>query len=176
MADVLHRHDVQAVMHFAGYKSVGESVAQPLKYYRNNLGNTLGLLEAMTDVGCRSLVFSGSATVYGNPHAVPITEDFPRSHTNPYGHTKMVIEDMLASLAAADAAWAVAVLRYFNPARAHPSGLIGEDPNGVPNNLMPYITQVAVGQRPHLQVFGNDYPTAPACATTSTCRTWRRGM
>ena len=159
VAEVMRRHDVHAVMHFAGYKSVGESVANPLKYYRNNLGNVMGLLEAMTAVGLRSLVFSSSATVYGDPHAVPITEDFPRTHTNPYGHTKLVIEDMLASLRSADAAWKVAVLRYFNPVGAHPSGLIGEDPSGIPNNLMPYIAQVAAGQRSYLRVFGNDYPT-----------------
>jgi len=159
MADVLRRHAVQAVLHFAGYKAVGESVAEPLKYYRNNIGSTLGLLEAMAAVGCRKLVFSSSATVYGDPASVPITEDFPRSHTNPYGHSKLMIEDMLASLGAADPAWAMAVLRYFNPVGAHPSGLIGENPSGIPNNLMPYITQVAVGQRPQLQVFGDDYPT-----------------
>ena len=159
MADVLRRHAVQAVLHFAGYKAVGESVAEPLKYYRNNIGSTLGLLEAMAAVGCRRLVFSSSATVYGDPASVPITEDFPRSHTNPYGHSKLMIEDMLASLGAADPAWAMAVLRYFNPVGAHPSGLIGENPSGIPNNLMPYITQVAVGQRPQLQVFGDDYPT-----------------
>ena len=159
MADVLRRHAVQAVLHFAGYKAVGESVAEPLKYYRNNIGSTLGLLEAMAAVGCRKLVFSSSATVYGDPASVPITEDFPRSHTNPYGHSKLMIEDMLVSLGAADPAWAMAVLRYFNPVGAHPSGLIGENPSGIPNNLMPYITQVAVGQRPQLQVFGGDYPT-----------------
>jgi UDP-glucose 4-epimerase len=160
VADVLRRHEVQAVMHFAGYKAVGESVAQPLKYYRNNLGSTLGLLEAIGTAGCRHLVFSSSATVYGDPARVPITEDFPRQHTNPYGHTKLVIEDMLAALCAAQPDLAVAVLRYFNPVGAHPSGLIGEDPAGIPNNLMPYITQVAVGQRPQLQVFGSDYATA----------------
>ena len=159
MTDVLRRHDIQAVMHFAGYKAVGESMAQPLKYYRNNLGTTMGLLEAMAATGCRKLVFSSSATVYGGPYADPITEDFARSHANTYGHTKLVIEDMLASLCASDASWSVAVLRYFNPVGAHASGLIGEDPSGVPNNLMPFITQVAVGQRPHLQVFGDDYET-----------------
>jgi UDP-glucose 4-epimerase len=147
------------VLHFAGYKAVGESVAQPLKYYRNNLGSTLGLLEAMTAVGCRKLVFSSSATVYGDPASVPITEDFPRSHTNPYGHTKLMIEDMLAALGTADPAWALAVLRYFNPVGAHTSGLIGENPSGIPNNLMPYIAQVAVGQRPYLNVYGDDYVT-----------------
>lgn len=159
VADVLRRHDVQAVMHFAGYKAVGESVAQPLKYYRNNLGSTLGLLEAMTAVGCRTLVFSSTATVYGDPASVPITEDFPRNHTSPYAHTKLMIEDMLTALGKSDPAWAVAVLRYFNPVGAHASGLMGEDPSGIPNNLMPYISQVAVGHRPHLQVFGSDYPT-----------------
>ena len=159
ITDVLRRHPVQAVLHFAGCKAVGESVEQPLKYYRNNLGSTLGLLEAMAAVGCRKLVFSSSATVYGDPATVPITENFPRSHTNPYGHSKLMIEDMLASLGAADSAWAMAVLRYFNPVGAHPSGLIGENPSGIPNNLMPYITQVAVGQRPHLNVYGNDYAT-----------------
>lgn len=159
VADVLCRHHVQAVMHFAGYKAVGESVAQPLKYFSNNLGSAMGLLDAMAAVGCRKLVFSSSATVYGDPHAVPITEDFSRSHTNPYGHTKLVIEDMLASLCAADPAWTVAVLRYFNPVGAHPSGLIGEDPSGIPNNLMPYVAQVAVGKRAYLNVYGNDYAT-----------------
>jgi UDP-glucose 4-epimerase len=159
MTDVLRRYDIAAVMHFAGFKAVGESVANPLKYYRNNLDSTLGLLEAMTVVGCQKLVFSSSATVYGDPATVPITEDFPRQHTNPYGHTKLMIEDMLAASCAANPAWAVAVLRYFNPVGAHPSGLIGESPNGIPNNLMPYITQVAAGQRPQLQVFGDDYDT-----------------
>ncbi|QJC55788.1 UDP-glucose 4-epimerase [Polaromonas vacuolata] len=159
MVYVLRRYDIAAVMHFAGYKAVGESVANPLKYYRNNLDSTLGLLEAMTTVGCQKLVFSSSATVYGDPATVPITEDFPRQHTNPYGHTKLMIEDMLAASCAANPAWAVAVLRYFNPVGAHPSGLIGESPNGIPNNLMPYITQVAAGQRPQLQVFGDDYDT-----------------
>jgi UDP-glucose 4-epimerase len=159
MTEVLRRHQVQAVLHFAGFKAVGESVAQPLKYYRNNLGSTLGLLDAMMAVGCRKLVFSSSATVYGDPASVPITEDFPRSHTNPYGHTKLMIEDMLAAVGVAYPAWAVAVLRYFNPVGAHPSGLIGENPSGIPNNLMPFITQVAVGQRPYLNVYGDDYPT-----------------
>ena len=159
MTDVMRRHSVQAVMHFAGFKAVGESVAEPLKYYRNNLGSTLGLLDAMTATGCRQLVFSSSATVYGDPHAVPITEAFARSHTNPYGHTKLMIEDMLAALCAADAAWSVAVLRYFNPVGAHPSGLIGEDPSGIPNNLMPFVAQVAIGERPFLNVYGNDYAT-----------------
>lgn len=156
---VLRRHQVAGVMHFAGDKAVGESVAQPLKYYRNNIGGAVSLLEAMQATGCQTLVFSSSATVYGDPASVPITEDFPRSHTNPYGHTKLVIEDMLASLALADPAWRLAVLRYFNPVGAHPSGQIGEDPSGTPNNLMPYVAQVAVGQRPFLNVYGNDYAT-----------------
>ena len=156
---VLRRHQVAGVMHFAGDKAVGESVAQPLKYYRNNIGGAVSLLEAMQATGCQTLVFSSSATVYGDPASVPITEDFPRSHTNPYGHTKLVIEDMLASLALADPAWRLAVLRYFNPVGAHPSGQVGEDPSGTPNNLMPYVAQVAVGLRPFLNVYGNDYAT-----------------
>ncbi len=156
---VLHRHQVAAVVHFAGDKAVGESVAQPLKYYRNNMGGAVSLLQAMQAAGCQALVFSSSATVYGDPASVPITEDFPRQHTNPYGHTKLVIEDMLAAQCVADPAWRVGVLRYFNPVGAHPSGLIGEDPRGVPNNLMPYVAQVAVGHRPHLHIYGNDYAT-----------------
>jgi UDP-glucose 4-epimerase len=157
--DVLRRHQISGVIHFAGDKAVGESVARPLKYYRNNLVGAISLMEAMERAGCETIVFSSSATVYGDPASVPISEDFPRSHTNPYGHTKLVIEDMLAAQQVARPSWKVAVLRYFNPVGAHPSGLIGEDPAGIPNNLMPYITQVALGQRPFLQVFGNDYPT-----------------
>ncbi len=156
---LLRRHAIAGVMHFAGDKAVGESVAKPLKYYRNNLGGAISLLEAMESAGCQALVFSSSATVYGDPATVPITEDFPRSHTNPYGHTKLVIEDILTAQAAARSDFKVATLRYFNPVGAHASGLIGEDPSGIPNNLMPYITQVAVGQRAQLQVFGSDYPT-----------------
>jgi len=156
---LLERHQIQAVIHFAGFKAVGESVAQPLKYFDNNLGGMVGLLQAMDATACRALVFSSSATVYGDPDSVPITEDFPRSHTNPYGHTKLVCEDMLAAVRAAQPDWRMGVLRYFNPVGAHPSGLIGEDPSGPPNNLMPYVAQVAVGQRPFLQVFGNDYAT-----------------
>jgi UDP-glucose 4-epimerase len=156
---VLRRQKIAAVIHFAGDKAVGESVARPLKYYRNNLGGAVSLMQAMENTGCERLVFSSSATVYGEPASVPITENFPRSHTSPYGHTKLVIEDMLAAQCVAQPAWKVAVLRYFNPVGAHPSGLIGEDPEGIPNNLMPYIAQVALGRRPHLQVFGNDYPT-----------------
>ncbi|MDB5744813.1 MAG: UDP-galactose 4-epimerase [Polaromonas sp.] len=156
---VLRRHRIAAVLHFAGDKAVGESVAQPLKYYRNNIGGAVSLLEAMQGAGCKTLVFSSSATVYGDPASVPITEGFPRQHTNPYGHTKLVIEDILASVLAADPSWRLGVLRYFNPVGAHPSGLIGEDPSGIPNNLMPFVAQVAVGKRPHLNVYGNDYPT-----------------
>lgn len=156
---LIAQHQVGAVIHFAGFKAVGESVAQPLKYFANNIGGTVSLLQAMETAGCRTLVFSSSATVYGDPATVPITEDFARSHTNPYGHTKLVCEDMLGALCAANPAWRTAVLRYFNPVGAHPSGLIGEDPTGIPNNLMPFVAQVAVGQRPHLNVYGNDYPT-----------------
>ncbi|MDQ3058657.1 MAG: UDP-glucose 4-epimerase GalE [Pseudomonadota bacterium] len=157
--DVLRRHTIAGVMHFAGDKAVGESVAQPLKYYRNNIGGAVSLLEAMQAAACRTLVFSSSATVYGDPASVPITESFPRSHTNPYGHTKLVIEDILAAVQVADPAWRLAVLRYFNPVGAHPSGLIGEDPSGIPNNLMPFVAQVAIGKRPYLNVYGADYPT-----------------
>ncbi len=157
--EVLRRHRIGGVIHFAGDKAVGESVAKPLKYYRNNLGGAVSLMQAMENAGCGTLVFSSSATVYGDPQSVPIAEDAARSHTNPYGHTKLVIEDMLAAQRVAQPGWKVAVLRYFNPVGAHPSGLIGEDPSGIPNNLMPFITQVALGQRPHLQVFGSDYPT-----------------
>jgi UDP-glucose 4-epimerase len=156
---VLRRHRIAAVLHFAGDKAVGESVAQPLKYYRNNIGGAVSLLEAMQATDCRTLVFSSSATVYGDPASVPITEDFPRRHTNPYGHTKLVIEDMLAAMQVADSSWKLAVLRYFNPVGAHPSGLIGEDPSGIPNNLMPFVAQVAIGKRPYLNVYGNDYAT-----------------
>ena len=157
--DVLRRHAIGAVMHFAGDKAVGESVAQPLKYYRNNIGGAVSLLEAMQSARCGALVFSSSATVYGDPASVPITESFPRSHTNPYGHTKLVIEDILAALQVAEPSWRLGVLRYFNPVGAHPSGLIGEDPSDIPNNLMPYVAQVAIGKRPYLNVYGGDYPT-----------------
>lgn len=156
---VIRRNHIEAVIHFAAFKAVGESVEQPLKYYDNNVGGMIRLLQAMDATDCRTLVFSSSATVYGDPLTVPITEDFPRNHTNPYGHTKLVIEDMLSALQKSDARWKVAVLRYFNPVGAHPSGLIGEDPRGTPNNLMPYVAQVAVGRRPYLHVYGNDYPT-----------------
>lgn len=167
---VLRRHRPAGVVHFAGDKAVGESVAKPLKYFHNNIGGAVSLLRAMDAVylganaepglGAPTLVFSSSATVYGDPVSVPITEDFALSHTNPYGHSKLVIEEMLAALRASNPAWRVGVLRYFNPVGAHPSGLIGEDPSDIPNNLMPYVTQVAVGQRAFLSVYGNDYPTA----------------
>jgi UDP-glucose 4-epimerase len=152
-------HEISAVVHFAGLKAVGESVSLPLAYYQNNVAGTLTLLEAMGAAQVTRLVFSSSATVYGDPASNPVCEDFPRSATNPYGATKLMIEDILRDLVASDPQWSVACLRYFNPVGAHPSGLIGEDPQGIPNNLMPYVSQVAVGQRERLQVFGGDYPT-----------------
>lgn len=148
-----------AVIHFAGLKAVGESVAKPLLYYDNNVAGTVCLLEAMRDAGVRRIVFSSSATVYGDPQRVPIREDAPLSATNPYGRSKLMIEEMLRDLARADPDWGIALLRYFNPAGAHESGLIGEDPRGIPNNLMPYLAQVAVGRLDELSVFGRDYPT-----------------
>jgi UDP-glucose 4-epimerase len=150
---------VEAVIHFAGLKAVGESVSMPLRYFHNNVTGTLVLCQVMQKYGVRNLVFSSSATVYGEPKSVPITEDFPLSAANPYGRSKLIIEDILRDLYAAEADWNIALLRYFNPVGAHPSGQIGEDPNGIPNNLLPYIAQVAVGRLPHLRVFGNDYPT-----------------
>lgn len=153
-------HTFSAVLHFAGYKAVGESVAKPLLYYDNNVTGTLRLLEAMGDAGVRTLVFSSSATVYGIPERVPITEDFPTGPINPYGRTKLEIEHILKDLHASDDDWRISILRYFNPVGAHASGEIGEDPNDIPNNLMPYIAQVAVGRRPYLNVFGDDYDTA----------------
>ena len=150
---------VDAVIHFAGLKAVGESVAQPLRYYDCNVGGALVLCEEMAAAGVKTLIFSSSATVYGDPASVPIREDFPRAATNPYGASKLMIEDILADLAKSDPAWRIARLRYFNPVGAHESGLIGESPNGIPNNLMPYIAQVATGQRARLSVFGGDYPT-----------------
>lgn len=152
-------HAISAVIHFAGLKAVGESVEQPLRYYHNNVSGTLVLCQAMQRAGVKNMVFSSSATVYGDPASVPIREDFPLSATNPYGRSKLMIEDMLRDLHVADGEWNIALLRYFNPVGAHESGLIGEDPAGIPNNLMPYIAQVAVGRRAHLNVFGSDYPT-----------------
>jgi UDP-glucose 4-epimerase len=151
--------DAAAVIHFAGLKAVGESVSKPLLYYRNNITGTINLCQAMQKYGVKNIVFSSSATVYGNPAKVPITEDFPLSCTNPYGRTKLMIEDILRDLHIADPAMNVALLRYFNPAGAHESGEIGEDPNDIPNNLMPYIAQVAIGKLEQLSVYGNDYDT-----------------
>jgi len=156
---IFQRHAIHAVLHFAGLKAVGESVAQPLAYYDNNVGGTLALCAAMTQAGVRRLVFSSSATVYGDPDAVPIQEPHPLRPTNPYGHSKAMIESMLRDLFHSDPSWRIALLRYFNPVGAHESGLIGEDPRGTPNNLMPYIAQVAAGRREALSVYGNDYPT-----------------
>ncbi|CAN8139056.1 UDP-glucose 4-epimerase [uncultured Thiomicrorhabdus sp.] len=140
-------------------KAVGESVEHPLRYYENNVAGTLNLLQVMQDFNCRQFVFSSSATVYGDPASVPICEDFPLSTTNPYGASKLMVEDILRDIYKSDPSWQISILRYFNPIGAHKSGLIGEDPNGIPNNLMPFISQVAVGMRPHLNVFGDDYPT-----------------
>lgn len=159
LEQTLRHHRIDAVMHFAGLKAVGESVAQPLAYYDNNVTGSLRLLQTMQQCGVRTLVFSSSATVYGEPQYLPIDEEHPTGVTNPYGQTKLHIEQMLADLAASDPSWRIACLRYFNPAGAHESGLIGEDPNGIPNNLMPFIAQVAVGRRPQLSVFGGDYDT-----------------
>jgi UDP-glucose 4-epimerase len=152
-----HRFD--AVIHFAGLKAVGESVEQPLRYYNNNISGSLKLFQAMAEFDVKTLVFSSSATVYGDPHKVPILEDFPLHATNPYGRSKLMIEEILADIALSDPEWRIALLRYFNPVGAHASGLIGEDPNGIPNNLLPYIAQVADGRREFLSVYGNDYPT-----------------
>ena len=152
-------HAIDAVVHFAGLKAVGESVGKPLLYYDNNISGSVSLFEEMDAAGVKSVVFSSSATVYGDPQTVPITEDFPLSATNPYGRSKLFIEDMLRDIARADAGWNIALLRYFNPVGAHESGLIGEDPRGIPNNLMPYVAQVAVGRLPYLNIFGGDYPT-----------------
>lgn len=157
---VFRAHAIDSVIHFAGLKAVGESVDEPLRYYDNNVSGTIALCEVMTEHGVKNLVFSSSATVYGDPHAVPIHEGFPvGGTTNPYGTSKLMIEQILRDLNVSDPAWRIGILRYFNPVGAHESGLIGEDPNGIPNNLMPFIAQVAVGRREFLQVFGNDYPT-----------------
>ncbi len=159
LRDVFRHHAIDAVIHFAGLKAVGESVAQPLRYYDNNISGSVALFEVMAESGVKTLVFSSSATVYGDPDSVPIREDFPLSATNPYGRSKLMLEEILRDLSRSDETWHIALLRYFNPVGAHESGIIGEDPNGLPNNLMPYITQVAVGKLPELSVFGNDYPT-----------------
>jgi UDP-glucose 4-epimerase len=152
-------HRFEAVVHFAGLKAVGESTQIPLEYYENNIGGTITLCKVMGQAGVKSIVFSSSATVYGDPAAVPIREDFPTAATNPYGRTKLFIEEILRDLQQSDPAWNVALLRYFNPVGAHASGRIGEDPNGIPNNLMPYVAQVAVGKLLRLRVFGDDYAT-----------------
>lgn len=152
-------HKIQSVIHFAGLKAVGESVANPLKYYENNVNGTLVLCEVMAEYNVKNLVFSSSATVYGEPASLPMTEDFPTAPQSPYGRSKLMVEEILQDLYVSDASWNIALLRYFNPVGAHESGLIGEDPNDIPNNLMPFITQVAVGKREQLNVFGNDYPT-----------------
>lgn len=157
--NVFAQHSIDAVIHFAGLKAVGESVEQPLRYYDNNIAGSLVLFETMEKFGVKILVFSSSATVYGDPASVPIFENFPLSATNPYGRSKLMIEEILRDVAVADPSWRIALLRYFNPVGAHESGLIGEDPNGIPNNLMPYVAQVAAGELPRLSVFGMDYPT-----------------
>lgn len=159
LEDTLRSNSIEAVVHFAGLKAVGESVEQPLAYYENNVVGTLSLARAMQDVGVHTLVFSSSATVYGDPQVLPIDEEHPTAATNPYGRTKLHIEEMLEDLAKSDSNWRIACLRYFNPVGAHESGLIGEDPNGIPNNLMPYIAQVAAGSLPVLNVYGDDYDT-----------------
>lgn len=151
--------EIDSAIHFAGLKAVGESVAQPERYYRNNLLSTLNLISLMSEYGAKRIVFSSSATVYGNPKAVPIREDFPLSTTNPYGETKLMIERILKDVWVSDNEWSVSILRYFNPIGAHKSGLIGENPRGIPNNLLPYVAKVAAGQLPCLSVFGNDYNT-----------------
>lgn len=156
---VFSTHQFDDVIHFAGLKAVGESVEQPLKYYQNNVAGSLGLFRAMAAHACTRIVFSSSATVYGQPESVPIKEDSPLSASNPYGQSKLMVEEVLRDLARADARWQVSLLRYFNPVAAHPSGLLGEDPNGVPNNLMPFIAQVGVGKLQQLEVFGGDYDT-----------------
>ena len=156
---IFAENKIDSVIHFAGLKAVGESVSQPLRYYHNNLTGTFNLCDIMQKHGTKRIVFSSSATVYGKPESVPIREDFPLSTTNPYGETKLMIERILKDVYVADNEWSISILRYFNPIGAHKSGLIGEDPKGIPNNLLPYITQVAFGKRDHLSVFGNDYNT-----------------
>ncbi|MBR6516307.1 MAG: UDP-glucose 4-epimerase GalE [Bacilli bacterium] len=159
LRNIFKSHSIDAVIHFAGLKAVGESTKVPLKYYENNILSTLSLIEIMKEYNCKNLIFSSSATVYGYQEIMPIKEDASLSATNPYGRTKLFIEYILKDLYEADNSWNIALLRYFNPVGAHPSGLIGEDPSGIPNNLCPYITQVAVGKMPYLKVFGNDYDT-----------------
>ena len=159
LTKIFEENEISAVIHFAGFKAVGESVLKPLKYYRNNLDSTITLLEVMNEYNCKKIAFSSSATVYGKPETLPIKEDFPLSTTNPYGTTKLMIEDILRDLYVSDNEWSIAILRYFNPIGAHKSGLIGENPNDIPNNLMPYIVKVATHELECLSVFGNDYDT-----------------
>jgi len=159
LTEIFKAHTIDAIIHFAGMKAVGESIEIPLQYYHNNITGTLVLLGVMKEFSVKNLVFSSSATVYGDPHTLPIKEDFPLSVTNPYGRTKLMIEEILRDINHADKAWNIALLRYFNPVGAHESGLIGEDPNGIPNNLLPYISQVAVKKLERVNVFGNDYNT-----------------
>ena len=161
LRELFSSYSIDGVIHFAGLKAVGESVQKPLEYYDNNVIGTLRLLEVMREFDCKSIIFSSSATVYGEPERVPIKEEFPTGNgiTNPYGRSKYMIEEILKDLSISDSSWKIIILRYFNPIGAHESGLIGEDPNGIPNNLMPYISQVAVGKLNELQVFGDDYPT-----------------
>jgi len=158
--DIFTHHRIDSVVHFAGFKAVGESVSKPIEYFSNNIGCTLTLVDMMRTHGCKNIIFSSSATVYGDPDELPLTEESPKKPaTNPYGWTKWMIEEMLRSLVVADPTWNVVLLRYFNPIGAHPSGLIGEDPKGIPNNLVPYVAQVAVGRRDVVHVYGNDYDT-----------------
>ena len=156
---VFSSHKIDAVIHFAGLKAVGESVEQPLRYYDNNVNGSAVLCEVMSEYNCKSIIFSSSATVYGDPHTTPILENFPLSATNPYGRSKLMVEEILRDVYVSDNGWKIVLLRYFNPVGAHASGTIGEDPNGLPNNLMPFISQTAVGKRECLSVFGNDYDT-----------------
>lgn len=159
LAQLMRQHEISAVVHFAGLKAVGESVERPVAYYDNNVGGSVHLLAAMLDTGVKKLVFSSSATVYGDPVRLPLDESHPLSATSPYGRSKLMIEDILRDQHVAAPNWSIAILRYFNPVGAHDSGMIGESPLGVPNNLLPFVAQVAVGRRPHLNVWGNDYPT-----------------
>lgn len=159
LVEVMQQQQIEAVIHFAGLKAVGESVQKPLEYYDNNVHGSLVLVAAMREAGVKSLIFSSSATVYGDPASVPITESFPTSATNPYGRSKLMVEECLNDFQHANPDWSITLLRYFNPVGSHPSGLLGEDPQGIPNNLMPFVAQVAVGRREHLSVFGSDYPT-----------------
>lgn len=185
LSNIFSAHDIYAVMHFAGLKAVGESCLQPIKYYQNNVYGTLVLTEVMQNFAVNKIIFSSSATVYGEPETVKYTEDLPVfGATNPYGKSKAMVEDILKDLAQADSLsnaknpWEIILLRYFNPIGAHISGLIGEDPNGIPNNLIPYVSQVAVGKLEQLSVFGDDYPTidAPVCAIISMLLTWLKAI